>query len=369
MTISLDVNDKNFDQFTEASVSVSMLQASGSFSISATSSVPKNFPAKAGDLVSVRVDGKKVLTGYVDGIQVSYNSQHHTITIQGRSKTADLIDSKMPIALSFTENVTLVAVIQKILSTLGIKGISVTAELEIDPFKTGELVAGKVGQGAFGFAEQFARKRQVLITDDGEGNIILIRNSGIDSGNQLLNIVGGEENNIKKGNLEIDESQVFNRYVVKSQLNSVAISELFSSIDPKTAVDQKAEVTDSSVREGRVLTIVAENATSTEESAPRAKWEADVRRSKARTYECEVVGHSDSKGALWALNRLVSVEDDFANIKFNMLIDRLKFDFSVTTGNTTLIHCVPPDAYKVLAEEPESTKKTGAFTPEFLKGL
>ena len=90
--ISIKVNGKLFEGFTEASISYGIESMARQFALSITSPDQLASPIKVQDKIIVDINDKKVLTGYVDELDKSESASTFTLTIQGRSLTADIID-------------------------------------------------------------------------------------------------------------------------------------------------------------------------------------------------------------------------------------------------------------------------------------
>ena len=78
-------------------------------------------------------------------------------------------------------------------------------------------------------------------------------------------------------------------------------------------------------------------------------------------YSATVVGHS-ANGALWLPNELVKVTDDFAQIKADLLIRRVMYNYSITGGSLTTLHMTRKKAFTLELEQSErdaNTEETG----------
>ena len=91
--ITIKVNGVELSGFKSSTVTSSMETVSSAFSFSATAQPGQDYPIKAGDEVTVDIDGTTRVTGFVDAVAVSYSANSHTISISGRDRLADLIDS------------------------------------------------------------------------------------------------------------------------------------------------------------------------------------------------------------------------------------------------------------------------------------
>jgi prophage tail gpP-like protein len=208
---------------------------------------------------------------------------------------------------------------------------------------------------------QYADKRQVLLTDNADGNIVITRNTGdASAGLRLVNrIDGGDENNVTGGSVRLDHTQRFNTVRFKSQLNVTAFAKVQAAINSQEISNQLAEATDSDIRSSRTLTLIAENSSDTSILQDRADWEVNIRRIRSKTANVSVVGHSDENGNPWTTNQIANVDISFFGESANMLIDAVAMTYSRNNGSTTNVRLVPQDAYKIQAEQPSEDKRSG----------
>jgi prophage tail gpP-like protein len=145
-----------------------------------------------------------------------------------------------------------------------------------------------------------------------------------------------------------DHSKRFHLYVVRGQANVAELG--FLDIDtPATDVSSvRAEHRDQSIRASRVRAIAAESSYAPGDAAARARWEANLARARAVTYQVEVEGYRNAAGALWAVNTAPFVEDDYAGIRRRMMIDSVTFSASLA-GARTELSLTRVDAYRAEA--------------------
>ena len=365
MTLTLEVNGTEFSNFTTASTTISMSQFVNVFSFGAESEEPQGFPVQVGDQVRVLADEQSIVTGFVESINGEHSADSRTINIQGSSKTSDVVDTTMP-QINFATPISFNALISLILLEARIFNQLVENEVSgLEDFKESEIIQVKQSQSVFSVLEQYARKRQVFLRTDENGNIIITRNSGIDGGLQLTSLIKGDDNNVKSARVTIDHKDRFNRYIAVSQKNPTSFN--ISGEDPGSsdASNQRGEVTDSDIRTGRTLIFTAENSSDNDGLAERATWEANVRRARSLIYTAIVTVHSESTNQPWQVNQLIRVVDQFEGINALMLVDEITFKFSVTDGETTTLRCVAPDAYTLQASEPQKQKSTDLLAGVF----
>jgi len=357
--MKLEVNGVAYENFTAASATLRLDALSNTFSFGAASVAGTPLPFKGGEACRVLVDGEEVLTGFIELVDVNYDELSHSILISGRDKTADLLDSNISTLSDLRAPISLKTVIERIIAHLGVN-ITVTDNASPALFNAAEdLGAPEPGENAFEFIEGLARKRQVLLTSDSAGNVVITQAAPTESKAALQNIIGATDNNILTGSVSYDRTGRFNVYRFTATLNPVSLLSA-GTTDLAALVDQGDGITDEDIREGRQLVLVAEAPSSKDQNSNRATWEANVRRARGRVYSVTVLGYRQGgfTGDLWAINELITVKDEFAGINAQMLVNSVAFNFD-EGGRTTTLSLVERDAYTLTLAEPEETKKVG----------
>lgn len=364
--ITLEVNGASFNGFTDITVSRSIETMASTFNFTATINNQSTFPIKVNDACKVVIGKVFVINGFVEAVSVNYSPSSHAIQISGRDRTADVIDSSVVGNVSFIAPIAFEQVIRNVLDNLGLKNIKVLNQAgDIAIFTEGEIISGEIGMSAFDFIEEYARKRQVLLTTDGAGNILLTRGSGQVITTMLLNQLGGDRNNIKSSTTNYDNSQRYNSYTVESQIN--LSGEFSGEVDINTAVDQQGVAPiDSEIRATRQLVINAEVSSDIQTATERANWEANIRRARSFTYNVKVQGFfAEEDKRLWQPNFLVKVIDDFASINAFLLIKNVTYNFSNDGGSTTSIDFVVKDAYTLQALQDKLDQQANELGEDF----
>lgn len=357
--VRLEVNGVQYDNFVSASCNLNLDALSNSFNFEAAVTDGRALPFKGGEECKIYVDDEPVLTGYIEIVQVNYSSDEHTVTISGRDKTADIVDSTLNQLSDIRgQNLTLKSLIEIVIGDLGLN-LSVVDEVNPEPFTGAEDIASpEPGENAFEFIEKYARKRHVLLTSNANGNIVITSNQGVMADGAIQNIIGATDNNVIKSTFTFDISERFNIYKMVSNLNPTALN-LAGDVDLASVASQGGGVSDNNIRQGRQLILSSEASYSNAQCEERAKWEADVRRARGLEYSVDVdrfrVG-GDS-GDLWQLNRLYQIVDDFVGKIEPMLCNRIEFSFSVETGSRTSLQFVGEKAYTNFEEPDRSTSE------------
>jgi prophage tail gpP-like protein len=352
MSLELDVGGKSYVEFTSLTVTRSLDTIAGTFEFIAACNINEPFPIPRGSKCQVRCNGVPILTGYVDTVSVDYAFDLHTITIAGRDKTCDIVDSKLDGKLEFKAPITLDQVLQKTLEDIGASDVQVINKVSgLEPFTKKELVSGKVGGGAFEFMDAYAAKRQVVLTTDGLGNVVVTRASTVSTNLRIQNIIGAKDNTIQAASGKYDDSERLNEYKFFAQQNHAA--------DPNddTPVDEGAFIVgtaaDQDTRPSRKYRAMAEGCTETKKLTERAQWEANIREAKSFTYTVKMAQHSpyDYNGEPYQPNTLVMVIDDFVDVNAELLIVKTTHRLDNIEGSTTELEIMSREAFVLQKSE------------------
>lgn len=358
----IEINGDLYEGFVSASM-VSRLDAlSKTFSFGATSEEAKPFPFQGGEACKVLVDGELALTGFIELVNVDGDQETHELALQGRGKTGDLLDS----SLGNKENadlsdiqppITLKRAIERVIAHLG-TSLLVVDEAGPDPFNEAEdLASPEPGQNAFEFIEALARKRQVLLSENELGNIVIVSTPGAEVGAYLQHRVKDNTNNVTSYSVSYDTTGRFNAYRSVNQLNTVPLS-LAGTTETSAVVDQTSPVVrDRRIRAGRQHVLVAESMYSAAEGEKRAQWERNVRKARGNAYSATVHGYRNQAGELWKVNDLVPVMDEYAGIEATMLVNMVTFALDEEVGRTTTLGLVDKNAYSLALAEPEEPEE------------
>lgn len=352
--IFLKVNDKQYTNFSNASVSFSMDTFAREFRFSAVGSGGTPLPFKGGEACQVFIGEKQqVLNGFIDIVDISYDAGSHNIEILGRGRAADIADSTLD-RLEINPPISLQLIIEKVIDQLKVD-IKVNDLVgDIDPFgkvktevsfgsfnKAEDSLGASTGDGAFDFIETLSRKRQVILNENGDGDIDIIR-TGTDTYQQKLqNIISSDSNNILRASVSYDLSGIYRKYIIRSQKNTNAVQ--FGS-DVKSVVDQCKTITDEKLRLGRQFAFMAEKASESDDLQKRLDWELLIRRARSRLYTVTFVGHKTHFDEEWITNKLIRVNDEFMGIDEFMLINRVTFTESLE-GEITELSLIDKNAY------------------------
>ena len=340
--IVIEIAGIRYEGFTDISVTKTMDTMAGSFRFSATSDDVTVFPIKVGDSCSIIIVEVPVINGFVEIVSVDYSDGSHSIIIEGRDKTADIIDSTLFGNIELNPGVTLEKIIQKVLDDLGITDIEIINNVSgLQPF-TNDLESGKVGQNAFDFIQIYCRKRQVIIASDGDGNILIQRAGTNIIPVYLLNQKDGEFNNIISSRVSYNHTQRFNRVKIHSQGNTSAFDVSFMNV-----ANNEATSTDSLIRATRKMVVIAESSSDKTTVQERATWEVNIRRARSFQYTVGVQDFTYDGKNLWMPNNLVNVLDQYADVEGQFLIRAITYKQSISAGSAVDMTIITKDAYNL----------------------
>ncbi|MGD8499275.1 MAG: hypothetical protein PVJ86_01430 [Phycisphaerales bacterium] len=366
--ITVEVNNIRYSNFKEIAVNASLEDAARNFSFTTVSTSFDDFPMKTGDSIGIYADNALRLTGYIERVRRFQNPTTDVYTVSGRSKTADLIDSTIDHRVQFKGKQSLRTVAETLVWYLISQplpqddiaadpppdfvgprrnplAIGVVIDEDIEDFRDDEDLDEELGQTYFEIIEKFARKRSVLVTTNGKGDLVFTRGKGyLGTPFKIRNVRGDSENNmVKEMSVIYDVSGRFNTYDASSQPAKGTIRPI-SEITPDNMILGDGRVIDPNIRVSRKRFFVTENSSTAFDCQNRAAWEKNVAKSKSVQYEITMQGHSFN-GNVWDSNISVDVLDDFANIEARMLVNSVSFRQSVSGGATTKLVCLPPNAF------------------------
>lgn len=344
--VFLDVNKIRYSGFTDVNIGKSLDQFAGSFSATLVSKelfigeerIIEN-PIKLGDEVQVYIDSQLIMTGFVESLNINYSADSHSITVSGRDKAGDLIDSSVIAKTYKTRD--LQRLIQLVLSDNGYSNISVIQQsLNIDSLEKNEKVAAESGDTIFSFIDRYAKKVQVLLTTNADGDILLTREGSTKVGTDLVSLKQGDKNNIKSASLDLNTTDRF-RFV---EVHAQATNDSFGA----NTVEQKGSEEDTDIRSPRRIRVISSIASESAILKDAAKWQLNVRRAKGLKYKCVVVNYltEGEKGDIWKINQTVNIKDDKCSLDGEFLISEVTFIKSLQ-GSTTQLNIVNKGSYTI----------------------
>lgn len=291
------------------------------------------------------LEGDEVVKGYLDALEVTYDSTNHTLTVRGREYTADLVDCAATLDGPYEwANIGLEEAARRIAEPYDIQ-----VRAETDLGKPFERFSIQPGEAAWECLARAARERAVIATGDGLGTLILTRaGEGGDAAGALR--LGGNDGNILRANGSFDVAQRHDVVVVRGQAQG----------ESEDAPQGEARARDEDILRYRPKVILAEAQGEGVTFQDRATHEVRVAAGKSRRVRYTVPGWRGSSGALWRPNTKVWVEDAFLELERELLISNVTFSLT-DQGTVTELQVAPVDAYALLPEKGKGGGQGGPF--------
>ncbi|WP_426235732.1 phage baseplate assembly protein [Pseudomonas sp. TWP3-2] len=295
---------------------------------------------KPGDPCEVKIGEDLVLTGYVFKAPISYDGRQISLSIEGSSRTQDLVDCAATNRPGQWQEQPLLSIVQDLAmnnSLMVVSEIPQTARLSKHTIVPGETV--------FQSIDRLLSLYRVFSTDDAEGRLVLANPGSGGRASDALEL----GKNILSANAPMDYSQVFSIYRVIGQQkgndkqSGAAVSEVESSAADLSFKRQRTTV----INEGTQLTF--------ELAQQRAQWESATRMGRALSTTYQVQGWRQSNGDLWRHNTLVRVKDPVLGFDEDMLISKVTYSLSAQ-GSVTTLHVAPPHTFDANPSPPKNPK-------------
>jgi len=336
-SITIAVDGTKYEGWSSVSVTRSIETFCNSFSFTSSQvSMDRQFPIKVGQKCAIYVNNVQVIYGWVEKLVIrdsaeSAESGTHSISIVGRDRTCDILDSTAA-SLNFTPPISLENLTRKILSDLGLSDIEV-----INNYKLAKLTSTEsteVGISYYDFLQYFAKKLQVIPITTNDGNIEFIR-AGTQVYDTILSKNIDDPNTIVSSIMTLDFTARFHNYEIVGQ-NDYSILGVPIDDDSASIV---ANAVDTDIRPSRQYTFSAEDGqASKEDSQLRVNWEANFRRGQSFIYEVTVPYFKPAlDDGIWQPNKLVRVNDTINDIKSILLITSVEYSQSVLENQGSLV--------------------------------
>jgi prophage tail gpP-like protein len=343
------VSGTEYAGWKEIQIERSLDTISGAFSLSVSDrweagTVP--WPIKPGDECQILADGEVLITGFVDVVNTSFSGTDHSITVQGRDKSGDMVDSSADNQPGSWENITIGDLAKKLAEPFGVKVTDESGDKK--PFPLAKL---QPSETPYEMIERYARQRGILTIADGKGGIILTKPGNERAGTSLVQGV-----NILSASGTADHSSRYSEYLVTGQNFGTD----FAFGDDAAQLEAKSK--DLEIRTARKLRIIAANATDTKGMQAVAEWESTVRAARSSPLKIKVQGWRQSVGgSVWKPGQLVSVQSSFLRMDQpkDMIINAVSLSKS-DGGTFAELELMRPSAYKPKPEQPQEENLWGA---------
>ena len=288
--------------------------------------------ASAGIALEPQGGGTLLLTGHVEQRLPRLSGTEKELSISGRSKTGDVVDSAHGHKTGELRSKTAKDGIGEITKEFNVSVESDVAHQPRDVFRL------RPGETVFRAAERWARAEGFTIGDTAEGNIKLAKGASkrhagaIRDGAGVLPV-------LIDASAKFDDSKRFSSVKVKAQA-------------PDGYGADKLEIEDEAKDEGvarlRRKVIVPPEEIKKKDARTRAKWHRDRAAGKGTTCEVRVKGWRDQAGTIWTPGWLVAVEIADLGLLQDMLVQKVSLEQSGSDsddGTVASLSLVDPRAF------------------------
>jgi prophage tail gpP-like protein len=284
----------------------------------------------------VKIGGDLVCTGYVDATPIDYDSDGITVMVRGRSKTADLVDCSAdnPVEKGQFKGLKAEAIAEKIAKQYG---LAVKAQADTGPAITDHQI--QQGETAFESLDRLARQRQILVSDNGAGDVVLLAPGSGGKAKSTLELGV----NILSASAGFDYSEVYTKYKVKGQ-RSRGGDDADWDENSAAGLSSQGEATDNSLKRQRVLVVMQSGQADAGTCQKRAEHEQRIRAAKAREIRYKVAGWRQQNGDLWQPNMTVAIKDGIMQVEKELLVSECIWTLD-EGGMVTELICISPDAF------------------------
>jgi len=326
--VTVVVGGSRYSSWKSVSIGAAVKDAARSFRLEAaceTGAAATAWTFRAGAEVDIYFNADLVLRGYVDRYQPRISERDASVTISGRSKSADMIDSSAEHKTGRFEKKN----VKQIAEELDKFGVGVEVGDGVD-LKTVPFAQLNPGETVFRTVERLTRSQGLAVMGRADGKIEITtggkkRHAG--------GIVEGE--NLKQGEADHNWSNRHSKYVVKGQRASGSTAE---------NLEIEAEVKDESLPRYRPTVIVIAEDTDKDRAKKFAEHTRNRAAGNALKATVTLQGFRDDGGTVWEPNRLIWTDSSFLQIQQDMLIETVTFRQD-ERGSMTVISLVDPKAY------------------------
>ena len=329
MTVALKTNGKIFSGWLTAEIERSLRAVSGHFAINYTDrwvGQKDSWQLRSGDACSIELDGETVITGIIDTVESDLSGDSRHLSVSGRDKTGNLVDSGTLLQQKSFKGVSLKSMAEKLASPFEVH-VSSTSDAANEIINT---VAFQYNESIWETINRLAQYQGVLSYPDANGGIIF--SDVCETVQDTLD----EKKNILEINAQTDASEKYQKYIVVSH----------SGAPDRKITTVRAEAIDNSVKTPRCKIIIISKNTDKNGAQARANWEMAMHTAKSFHANVTICGWKNSSGKLWQINTQVYLDAPSCGVKGNFLIESTKFILEQERGMITQLTLVLPDAYK-----------------------
>jgi prophage tail gpP-like protein len=299
--LSLIVGGQEWQGWQRVAVTRNMETVPASFDVEVTEHYPTtgDIAIKPGDPCQVKIGGDLVITGYVDRYTAAFGPYQHTVRIEGRSKSEDLVDcaafvgSKDNPTYQIMGGTTL-SIAQQLAKPYGVTISSTAGDgVQIPRFNI------NLGETAWEIIDRVTRYSQLIAYDLTDGSVQLSQ-----VGTKSMGSGFRQGDNVEQANVIFSMDQRYSVY--EGHLLS---TQAYFTDQGVSAPDKGTIVTDDGVPRFRKRIIISEQMQLGEPIVKqRVIWERNRRAARSQAVNVTADSWRDASGTLWDINHLAPIE-------------------------------------------------------------
>lgn len=329
-TLILNVGGIELRHFLSFEVDADMYNAASAFALDVAN---PDVSVLEGQSCQLKVNGQKVLNGYIDIVDSSGEKGSHSLKLYGRDLMGVLVEWKLttstPIDISgmqiFAQKLLKMVPVINLKSVSYAKGVfNKQAIANAQPFYT------EIGQTIFEVLSKFAREHGLLFWCNPDGSFVF--GTPLTAGAPTYRLTlrrDGIGNNVKHWKVRKDISK---RYATTCVVNAPFIGKNNVIVESTSVTVTDKTYPSWAIKKPYVTT----SATTAEYLSFFADSLITEQRHQGFTAEYTVKGFSQA-GKLWNINKIVTVDDDVNGLHGNFLITGRTFVLSKKEGSVTKI--------------------------------
>lgn len=340
--VRLKVDGMIYGGWKEIDIRRSLDHAADTFSLGLTdrwAGQDSRRPIRMGSPCEVWIDDQKLITGYVDDVSPKYDAESRSLTVDGRSKVADLIDCALPLIKEKAQfnGFDFPALAKRLAKPFGIDVVD-----EVKKFKPKRNRFLDTGVRVFEFLEEWSRVEAVFMVSNSNGDLVITR-----AGTEQLKTALELGKNILEGDGRFSMKDRFSDY----HYHAESWKDEGGGVPPRLtgyAQDLKMRY--------RPTVIINDDAESLADLKRRAEWQRNISygRSQQATYTVNGWRHVDG---LWEPNKLVRVTDEWMDLDgVWWLISAVRFRLN-EKGQRTELTVMPREAFDLVPLPPKDKKE------------
>lgn len=353
--VVLKIDGFAFGGWTAVTITCSINDLCASFELSMTErwpDAPERHIIREGAACEVLVDGKLLITGWIDQCTKSLSDTDHSISVSGRDKTSDLIDCSAVHRPAFWTGQKLERIVQDLIKPFGLKLV-----LEADTGAAFAKFAIDQGESVFEAITRLCRLRALLVGSDHAANVVIFRPKPKRAAYSLE--LG---RNIAAISVNSSIDQRFSDYILKGQHAATG------GVSAKDASSPSATAKDKGVSRYRPLIIVSNEQSTIAGLKSRAAFEATAHMAESLIVDITMPGWFDETGAIYSPKTIVPVIAREVDVEADLLISKVSLSLSESEFVTSL-SLTRPEAFtteevpepKPVKSAKNKKKKSGAL--------